>query len=346
MGIYKQGDHYNIDIRIDGRRIRERGGRTKREAEDALATVRADILRGEFRLPKRAKVKFENFAKKYYEEYSKVRKRSWMSDRVCLKTLVPFFSGMPLGKITPFTVEQYQLRRAKDVAPATVNKDLGLLKHIFTRAIQQKLVTSNPVKEVKPLYVPIKPVRVLSPEEISRLTEACPPAILPVFLCALHTGARLQEVLNLRWADINSGERNIHILKTKTDRDRRVPINDRLWEVLLKQKEGSNSEFVFTSEKTGTKFTGSAIEKAWAKILKKSGVAHTRWHDLRHNFASHLVAAGVDLVTVKDLLGHSSIAMTMRYAHSSPINQRHAVALLNNRFEVQGGQKMDKAFAG
>jgi integrase len=153
-------------------------------------------------------------------------------------------------------------------------------------------------------------------------------------------------VLSLAWADINFGERNIHILKTKTDKDRRVPLNDRLLDVLLKQKEVSKSEFVFTSEKTGTKFTTSAIEKAWAKILKKSGVAHCRWHDLRHNFASHLVAAGVDLVTVKDLLGHSSIAMTMRYAHSSPINQRQAVALLNDRFEVKSGQIMDMPVAG
>jgi integrase len=85
----------------------------------------------------------------------------------------------------------------------------------------------------------------------------------------------------------------------------------------------------------------AAIRKSWNAAVKKAGLADFRFHDLRHTFASHLVASGVDIVTVKELLGHADIKMTMRYAHSAPASKVKAVASLENSIGEEHGHYLD-----
>jgi integrase len=114
---------------------------------------------------------------------------------------------------------------------------------------------------------------------------------------------------------------------------RRIPVNGILLEALRGLKGKASSEFVFVCDKTGGPI--HKFQHAWLNALGRSGIPRCRFHDLRHTFASHLVAGGVDLVTVKELLGHSDITMTSRYAHSAPENKRQAVAVLERRLGAQ-----------
>jgi integrase len=340
MAIYKKGDSYFIDYWYQGRRYREKGGRTKREALDALATVRADILRGEFRIKKQAKVRFDVYSERYMKEYSIPKKRSWRRDKASLVSLRPFFGSISMGKINRFLIEQYQAKRTEGgLKPGTVNRETALLSHIFTRAVEEGIVQNNPVRLVKPLKVNTIMNRFLSSEEIARLLDASSDEFRPVVFTAVNTGMREGELLALKWANVDLTKGVIRVTQTKSGKDRWIPINDHLREVLAGLKGASSSEYVFASKRTGTRV--KKIESAWKGALRRSGIAPCRFHDLRHAFASHLVASGADLVTVKELLGHQDIRMTMIYAHTAPQYKREAVARLNGLFEGKTRQNID-----
>jgi integrase len=150
---------------------------------------------------------------------------------------------------------------------------------------------------------------------------------------------RVGEILGLKWANVDLAKGVIRVTETKSGKDRWIPINDRLKEVLVRLKDASSSEFVFASKRTGTRV--KKIGSPWKRALRKSGITPCRFHDLRHAFASHLATSGVDLVTVKELLGHQDIRMTLIYAHSAPQYKREAVVRLNGLFEEKSRQNID-----
>ncbi len=145
---------------------------------------------------------------------------------------------------------------------------------------------------------------------------------------ALHTGMRLSEILKLKWeqADLRHGFILLEI--TKNGERREIPIDNTLEEMFNSMPRGLESVYVFTDPKTGEPY--KYIKRSFATALKKAGINDFRFHDLRHTFASHLVMAGVGLISVKELLGHKSLSMTMRYSHLSPSHKRKAVNILDS----------------
>lgn len=334
MGIISRFGNYYIDYRYQGRRIRERIGPQKRMAEQALAVRKSEIAQGRYQLKKHGSVRFDAFAKVYLD-YATTNKRSWRTDKDLLKNLTPFFGNRLLSDISPFFIESYKKMRAERVKPATVNREISLLKHIYFMAIKWGKATTNPMRDVRLFREDNIPERILNKEEIARLLSACSDHCRPIVLTGIHTGMRLGEVLSLKWEQVDLQERMITILHSKNGKVRKIPIDDTLLETLKAQKVKTKSENVFVYFKTGQPL--HKIESAWRIALGKAGIPHLRYHDLRHTFASHLVAAGVDLVTVKELLGHSNITMTSRYAHSAPESKRRAVAILNERLNSGSG---------
>lgn len=132
------------------------------------------------------------------------------------------------------------------------------------------------------------------------------------------------EVLKLMWKNVDFEKREIIIVETKDDEDRVVPMNPLLFNLLLtlKSQDGRN-EYVFTNPSTGRHYV--EIKRAFVSSCRKAGIEDFHFHDLRHTFASKLVRNGVDLNTVKELLGHSSIITTQRYLHSQAEQKRTAV---------------------
>lgn len=267
--------------------------------------------------------------------------------------------GRPLHEITTELVEDWKTGRLKaGRAATTVLRDIASLSAVLTRAVKTRKLESNPIRNVDKPKVDRRPkVRYLSEEEEERLRVALDerdkegqterlsanewrrqrkqeplPKLLhyadhltPAVLLSTNTGLRRGELLSLQWTDINFRDKLLTVDggSTKGGDTRHIPLNDEALEVLDKWKQqsplhGSDVFPVRTSCKT-----------AWRALLKRASISRFRWHDLRHHFASRLAQAGVPLNTIRELLGHGSLAMTLRYAHLAPNQGRDAVAKLH-----------------
>ena len=155
--------------------------------------------------------------------------------------------------------------------------------------------------------------------------------LMPMVLVALKTGLRRSELLSLEWTDIvleSSSQIYVRGQNTKNSQSRVVPLNDEAVSILKDWKvfcEASpvKSDLVFANPVSGKQMT--EIGSAWDRVLKKAGIDAFRFHDLRHTFASKLAKKGVDLNTIRELMGHADITMTLRYAHLSPGHLSDAV---------------------
>lgn len=148
-----------------------------------------------------------------------------------------------------------------------------------------------------------------------RLKTAIPEKFWPFVVFALHTGLRQAEQFGLRWENVDFENKTITIPRFKNGEARRVPMNQSVIELLLQEKSRSDA--------------GGFTQRTFRPAVEAAGVENFTWHDLRHTFASRLVMKGVDLRTVQELLGHKSIAMTLRYAHLSPGHLAEAVQRLS-----------------
>jgi integrase len=140
----------------------------------------------------------------------------------------------------------------------------------------------------------------------------------------MNTGLRRGELLKLRWCSIDFNHRLLTVdgPDAKSRQTRHVPLNEEAISVLRRWREQADGgQRVFDSS--------TGFKSAWTQLLKRAEITKFRWHDLRHHFASRLVQRGVPLNTVRELLGHSSVAMSLRYAHLAPDQRHEAVAKLN-----------------
>jgi integrase len=325
MGVFRKQGVWWIDYRIHGQRRREKIGPYKALAETVLGKRRLEIAEGKFLgFEPEKKYTFAEAADRYLQ-YSETNKKSYDRDRCMLrKHLLPLFGKRQLEDITSWDIERYKGRRKKQVAPATVNRELSNLKAIYNKAILWKMTKDNPVRGVKFFRENNRRLRFLMPDEIRILLDNCLPYLKPMVITALNTGMRRGEIFNLTWKDLDFNQNQITIGDSKNGEGRTIPMNDLLAETLRRQKEERRPKnpFVFTGP-TGKPF--SSIQGGFKSACKRAGISDFRFHDLRHTFASHLVMNGVDLATVKELLGHKTLIMTLRYSHLSQGHKKNAV---------------------
>ena len=184
-------------------------------------------------------------------------------------------------------------------------------------------------------------MKILDREEIARLINAAKDYLKPIIITALNTGMRRGELFNLRWNDVDFAEHFIFIKKSKSGFMRKIPMNDLVAATLKNIKR--ESEFVFCSPRTGGRLT--AVGDSFKAACRKAGAPDLRFHDLRHMAATYMVTGGVDLATVSQILGHSDIKMTMKYAHPTPENKRNAVNVLAEIFDQKNeGKEIEKSY--
>ena len=206
MGVYLKGKNYYIDYYVDGNRKRECIGPDKRLAETVLKKRKVEIAEGRYLdIKKNQKIKFEDFADEFLRMHSEPNKKpsAVKSDRVITKTLKSFFGGRYLYNISLQLVEEYKIKRSKEVEPATVNRELACLKCMFNRGIEWGKVDENPVRKVRLFREKNTRVRYLEKEEVHLLLDNCALHLRPIVSLAVHTGMRKSEILNLKWNDID-----------------------------------------------------------------------------------------------------------------------------------------------
>jgi integrase len=285
---------------------------------------------------------FGEMMTKYLEEHV-CQKASARQYRGYVKNLLQFLGDYKVMDVTPSLITQYKIKRRKDgVGPASINRELAVLKSAFNLALKQwEWVRENPVTRISMEKEPQGRVRYLTDEEFEKLLEACPEWLRPIVLTARHTGLRRENILSLEWHHVDLFRRIITIERTKNGERLGIPINETLMELFKKLSKVRyiGSEYVFyhpAAKKKNSKgaFDGRRyyeVKTAFQNALREAGIEDFRFHDLRHCFASALVQRGADLYEVQRLLGHKSHEMTQRYAHLAPENLREAVSRLDEK---------------
>jgi integrase len=147
---------------------------------------------------------------------------------------------------------------------------------------------------------------------------------------ALHTGLRRSEEFQLRWEDVDFANGILTLPRSKHGSARCVPINGTARDIVRSRPSRLKGAYVFPSATGATPLDAcNFVRRIFVPALRRAGIEGFRWHDLRHTFASRLVMAGVDLRTVQELMGHKTLAMTLRYGHLSLAHQLDAVQRLN-----------------
>lgn len=227
--------------------------------------------------------------------------------------------------------------RNKPVSSSTVNRYCSTMSHAFSWAMKElQWVGDNPFFKISNFKEPEGVVRFLSDEERPALLDACKAHgkdLHAIVVLALSTGARRNEILTLTWKDVDLKTGLLTFPKTKNGSVRRVPITGAalglVKELAAARKLKDLDGLVFPGKTQATKGKPLAIENIFRTALKTAGISDFRFHDLRHSAASYLVMAGVDMRTVAEILGHSDLKMTQRYAHLSRAHISDAVGKLD-----------------
>lgn len=331
-GIYKRGSKYWISYAgLDGKIIRESSGSDKyREAETLLIKRRQTIKDG--KNPEIKKIGNHSF-RELTAEYTKwmERQRGFKQKLSVVNLLVNTFGQYPLRRFDSRLLEHYQSDMlVKGKKNATANRHLATIKHMFTKAVEWDMVEEDVLKRVrrvKMLEENNRRMRFLSTSECSSLVDNCDKHLRPIVITALNTGMRKSEILNLKWDDVDLKHNLITVRNTKNGEPRRIAINGTLRETLSNILRRLDVPFVFFDNTTGKHY--GRVDKSFSTACRRSGIADFHFHDLRHTFASQLVMAGVDLTTVKELMGHKTMAMTLRYSHLAPQHMASAVDILD-----------------
>ena len=327
-------ESWYIYYRANGERIRQvvKNAQSRTDALKVLQVNVADAFRGEHGFKKQEKrIKFKEYAEEYIENYAKVNKRSWKTDEYMLKRVKEFFNEKCLHEIDSLLIDQFRASILKEgITKSTANRYMALLKSMFNLSIEWGYLKTNPVKVKFFSEKDNLKERILSREEEQSLLEACSTHLKPIVLTALHTGMRKGEILNLKWSQVDFTNMVIKVENTKSGKPRFIPINGYLLEELMRlKKQSGKSNYVFLYPDSGKPLKD--VKRSFPGAVRRSGIRELRFHDLRHTFASRLVAKGVDLITIKELLGHHSVRITERYTHSYSEQKKRAVERLTSK---------------
>jgi len=306
------------------------GATNKAEAEDLEAQYKYRLMQQQNGvMPRDTKNVYFKRLKDLYTRHAKNNHKKFKNQKYYLDSLEKYFgNSKPVNKIKPVDIEAFKTYlKTQKLKNSSINRYLEILSKMFNLAIDNKELTENPVSKAGMLREDNVDPRFLSADEERRLYKSIDkfaPYLRPIVTIALQTGMRRGEILNLKWTDIKDGY--IQLLETKSGKSRNIPTSQTLLNAL--NSIPKVSEYVFINPRTNKPYTD--IKKSWHKVLDKANIENFRFHDLRHTVATRMVEKGIDLLVVKDVLGHTMIETTMRYAHPVPERVQDAINVLNN----------------
>lgn len=312
--------------------------------------------------PRQKIATLRDFMDMRYKPWIEVERRSGKQTVANIKAQFGHLYLKPMSDITAWSIEKFKAERLKaGIKPATVNRDLDRIRAALSKAVEWGLLEKNPLIGVKKSKGgDVHRVRYLTPAEARALRKALasrdariaaarrnanawrlqrriePKSTIngysdhlsPLVLLALNTGLRRGELFGLSWDDVSfpGKQMTVRADNAKSGRTRHIPLNKEALQILAEwRKRDTGTGYVFPGV-GGARL--SNINRSWAALVKDAELVNFKFHDCRHDFASRLAMAGVDLYTIKELLGHADFATTQRYAHLSPGHRAAAVEKL------------------
>jgi integrase len=334
MAVYKRGAKgvWYMNIVVNGVRIAKSTGKsTKKEAKQVEALERQRIIDEAIATPQQraSRMLLSEVVKELYDVRWKYNKDS-KNSLARAEKVVEIVGDKPIGDVNQETVRKLILHlQGRKNKPATVNRTLEVLKTM----LKYKKMEWDYIKLAK---VPKGRIRVVTTEEEQQVVELFRetthtsrryfyPDMGDLVICLVDTGCRLGEILKLKYKDINFEHNLISIWINKGGIPRSIPMTKRVRNILEARRAIDGVQpFHLTNDMCVT---------AWQWVRKQMGLEHDKefvLHALRHTCASRMLAKGVDLVTIKEFLGHADIQTTMRYAHMAPNKLAHAAAILES----------------
>ncbi len=348
-GITPRGNRWRIDTFYKGVRIRETCA-TPEMAETNLRKIQTLIDEGRYLEKKRESKETLGQIRDRYVEWCKGIKQKTVDDKEDHLDNILEFLGVDtlIGKVTKADVERFHAHlgslnaqhKKTPLAVATINRRMACLKHFLHKAEEWGLIAENPARCIKLHKENNRRLRFLTIEECKILLGSCPSLTLKQIVeLALNTGMRKGELLRLEWEHINLRRGFLELLDQKNGEYDTIPLNERALEILRSIPRRLDSKFVFPGKKPGKPFKD--LKRQFETAVKKANLDDVTFHTLRHTAASYLVMEGIDLTTVREILRHKSISMTLRYAHLSPKHKQSAVEALGKALTAEP-EKADK----
>ena len=349
----KRANYWEVDyLDLFGKRKVKGGFKTKVEAEAFMVDILSKVQTGT--MPKNNKMTFKEAADIFMRLHAnkKCKPNTEHGYQGYLKNhLLPYFGKLKLCEITPLAVNEFIAQELETGRKnSTVNKYKKLMSQIFSFMIDMDVVVKNPLARIKSLKEErSEEIRSLSTKETQILlskTKVIYPDFYPLLFTALFTGMRQGELMGLTWDSINWVTRKITVDKNfthgrvgspKTGKTRKIDMSLELVKVLKEWRlacpKGENN-LVFPNGDGGYQDANNMIKRRFKPALNRAGIESLRFHDLRHTYASLLLANGTPMKYVQHQLGHSSIKMTMDlYTHLLPEVNEQCVNLLDNIVE-------------
>lgn len=347
--LFKKRNKWGINyIDPSGKRVRKVISPYREAAVIALKKVEIEIAECKYLdVRKIEPILFEVFAEQFLDAHIQLENRSVRNQKYLLDGLVRNFRGRYLHQITTLQIKQYLAQRSKSVKASSVNKDLTMLKSMYNRASEWKvLYDHNPPKSIKKLPEHNERCRWLTEQEQERLLSHCKGMTRMIVLIALKTGLRWGEIVNLKWVpsaksnyvDFENDTIFVHESLAKGKKSRHVPLAGSVKQALMDFPQRSESGYIFVNPKTGKRIDN--IKRSFRTAVQKANIDDFKFHDLRHVAASQLVRNGVDLYVVQKILGHSTPRMTQRYAHLRDDQLREAIDTLEESKDLPNGTIM------
>lgn len=341
---------------------------TPAQARDKAREILADAQLGGDPATARKAAKaqtFEQYIREVYGPWFEAHRRTGKMTIGYLLSRFPELANKRLADITAWQVEKWRAARLKVVKPTTVNRELVTLKAALNKAVDWNLLAVHPLAKIKPLRVDhLSRIRYLSVDEERQLRTALQrrehryrderdqgnawrrargyavlPDLLdgyadhlqPLVLLSINTGLRRGELFNLKREHVDLERRILTVAGNtdgnKTVKARYIPLNQEATAILSTWIHARQPNAWLFPGKQGARLDN--ISSSWERLRREAELVDFRWHDLRHTFASKLVMQGVDLNCVRELLGHTNLDMTLRYAHLAPEHKAAAVAKLD-----------------
>jgi len=337
MAVFKRGGNWWIGYRgTDGKYHRERVGPSKAQATDRWHQRKTEVNEGRwFPVRSNQEKTFNEVINRYWTLYApSFRSKSWGS---MIGEIREVLGPKRIGSITSADIQSLYNAIEQRASTSTANRKLTLIKMIFNKAkLERDFHGDNPCLWVKAGREPNHRLRWLSADEMARLLRVAHPRLYPFVATALLTGMRKAEILFLDWQNVDLELGVIHVLKSKSGKPREVAIPGKLREVFLSLGPKSSGPVFDLPPRMLRRYFEKALKAAGIPAI---GPDKVTIHTCRHTFASWFMQKGGSIYTLQNLLGHSSLALTQRYAHLGRGHLQSELAIFESAIPVNGGNR-------